>query len=257
MLIVNVYLTEDQLADAKLEKSFQISAYQMKLNGNWLLEIFPYRKYSQLLRNLKNNKGFRFMEGQYKIIGNLIPIEAIKGVGLNNVSSSKPEIKRTARKVGKQIVPSGNEINLTLQELEDVEDNLKQYSNKRARKRKKQELQHLNNESADVAGDGIGQKKKVNTKSKKVGRNIDKTVSKEKIGDSTTTYRKPLPTDYSQPFTDGEIGKITSSGTKSRSRIPKGASNESLYTKIPKNLKVSSSKAIGYGIASGGSFMPV
>ena len=214
MLIIKLYLTESQLIDAKLGKSFQISAYQMKLKGDLLIEIFPYKKYSQLLRNLKNNKGFRFIEGQYKIIGNIIPIDPIEGNGLNNITNNKPitstntDIKRTARKVGKQIINnlSENEINLSLKELDDVEENLSKYSNNKLKHSKKQ-------------GDGLNLKK-VNQ------RNVAKSVSKEGINYTAQTC------------TEREIKKAISSNTKSRgSRNLKGVSNQSLYTKIPKNLK--------------------
>ena len=218
MLIIKLYLTESQLIDAKLGKSFQISAYQMKLQGDLLLiiEIFPYKKYSQLLRNLKNNKGFRFIEGQYKIIGNIIPIDPIEGNGLQDITNNKPiidtdsntDIKRTARKVGKPIInnSSETEINLSLKELDDVEENLSKYSNNKLKHSKKQ-------------GDGLNLKK-VNQ------RNVAKSVSKEGINYTAQTC------------TEREIKKAISSNTKSRgSRNLKGVSNQSLYTKIPKNLK--------------------
>lgn len=96
---VQLYLTESQLKKATQDKTFQVSADNAKKEPNAVVKLKSKADLNRLVRNMKNNKGFRFSANKFDLV------EA-KGHDREEVEGGKIRWKR----IGRQIRKTANKV---------------------------------------------------------------------------------------------------------------------------------------------------
>ena len=63
----NIFLTETQMKKAIGNKTFQLTAEQLKKQPNAIVELSKV-DLNRLIRNTQNNKGFRFTSNKFRLV---------------------------------------------------------------------------------------------------------------------------------------------------------------------------------------------
>ena len=102
LITARISLTPSQRKKAFSKKTFQLTADQLKKAGNDLVNFVSKTDYNRMIRNVKQNKGFRFNSDKVQFVAEDDDDEDVEGGSLKSILKSK-----VARAIGKKLVKIG------------------------------------------------------------------------------------------------------------------------------------------------------